>query len=217
MGFFEYLGDTLSGKNYKRNTLVVPNVDRIAKKVENRPQPDFVQQWVYSCVISINTLLNNLLFESIKEEGGNDSIILEDGSKKPLNPFNENIEKLDEQRVFEIFKLLSGHYLAIFPQNEKNFSLLQKLEFGTTEFENEIFTIFDFTRADEATYRKLLGKFKKNPAGYFLTLYKEIFDKAFGMPNENNLAACMIFSEMLSSSYIDFMQFLNQQIEETQR
>lgn len=217
MGFFGNLGDALSGKIYKQNTLVGSNVIRLTKKVEARPQSDFVKQWVYSCVAGINALVNNLLFEDIKDKEGNDSMTFADGAKQSLNPFKQNVGKLDEQKVFEIFKLLGGYHLAIFIQNEDNLSFLKKVDFDAAKFEEEIFTIFDFTRADEATYQKLKEKFIENPAGYFITLYREVFNKAFGMPDESNLAASMIFSDMLTNAHLIFMQILNEQIKEIRR
>jgi len=217
MGIFSNLGDALSGKIYKQNTLIGGHVVKLIKRVETRPQSDFIKQWIYSCIASINALLSTLLFEDIRNKEGNDSIIFADGAKQSLNPFKQNVGKLNEQKSFEIFKLLGGHYLAVFLQNKDNLAFLKTISLNTPKLEEEIFTIFDFTRGDETTYRKLKEKFEENPAGYFITLYREIFDKGFGMPNESNLGASVVFSDLLSNTYGSFMEILNERVKELRR
>lgn len=214
MGFFSNLGDVFSGKNYKQNVLVNPSLIKLSKKVEDRSQSDFVELWMYSCIASMDTVVNKLLFEDIKDREGNTEMIFADGAKQPLNPFKENIGKLDEQRVFEFFKLLGGYHLAVFLENEDNLSFLKKIKLNPTKFEGEVFKIFDFTLVDEKIYQELKEKFVENPEGYFITLHKKIFERAFEMLNENNLMSSIIFTDMLTNAHIIFMQVLSEQIKE---
>lgn len=205
MEMFSNLGNALSGKTYKSNTLIGNNVKRFIKKVE--PRRDFIKWWVYSCVASIDGLLNVLLFQDLKTKDDN-------GNEIDFNTFKKNIEKLDEQKVLEIFKLLGGHFLMVFLKNKDNIAFLKSVKLGKKDFEEEIVTIFEFTRKDEKDYIKLDKKISNNGAGYFLTLYDEIFNKGFGLSPDNDLPASLVFSKLLSNSYHSFMNILQEKVHE---
>ena len=205
MGFFSNLGDALSGKIYKQNTLIGSNVVKLIKKVEHRQ--DFVKWWIYSCTASINGLLDKLLFQDLKTKD-------DEGKEIDFNNFKKNIERLNEQKVFEIFKLLGGHFLMVFLKNKDNIAFLKSVKLERKDFEEEITKIFDFNRKDEDDYKRLDEKFLANTAGYFLNLYDEVFSKGFELSPDKDLAASLVFSELLSNSYKNFMDILQDKIRE---
>jgi len=205
MGLFSNFGDALSGKIYKQNTLIGSNVAKLINKVESRQ--DFIKCWIYSCVASIDGLLDMLLFQDLK--GKDDK-----GNEIDFNDFKKNIEKLNEQKVFEIFKLLSGHFLMVFLKNKDNVAFLKSVKLKKEDFEEEIITIFDFTKSDNEDYKKLDKKFSTNAAGYFLNLYDEIFSKGFEISSNNDVGASLVFSKLLSNSYQNFMIILQDKVKE---
>lgn len=212
MGLFSNSKKVSSIKTHHQDTLVTPNILRLTKEVESRPQSDFVRQWMYCCVAGIDWVDDQLLFKDIKDKEGNDHFVYADGIKQNLNPFKQSIEKLNYQKVFEIFKLLGGYYLVVFIQHEDNVLHLKNNGLDKYKFEEGIFEIFHYTNDDKAIYQELKNKFEENSPGYFIALFRKIFEKAYSMPSENNLFASVGLSGILSNSYDIFMQLLNKQI-----
>jgi len=186
MGFFGHLGDALSGKIYKQNTLVGSNIAKLLEKSQKLPDSKFVKHWAFACVLSCNVSLEYLLFEKEGEE---------------INAFKKNIGKLDVNGVFEIIKLLTGHYLSAFKRNEGNVNILKKLNMNIEKLEEDVFSIFSFTRDDEKIFRELDKEFDDDSAKYFLHLYQKIFEKAYEMPDEKDAFGSMLMSGIISNTY----------------
>ena len=102
----------------------------------------------------------------------------------------------------------------VFLKNRDNIAFLKSVKLERKDFEEEIITIFDFTKKDEEDYKNLDEKFSTNAAGYFLNLYDEIFSKGFELSPDKDLAASLVFSKLLSNSYQNFMDILQDKVKE---
>lgn len=186
MGFFSNLGDALSGKIYKQNTLIGGNIASLLEKSQKLPDSKFVKHWAFACTLSCNVSLDYLLFEKKGEE---------------INAFKQNIGKLNESRVFEIIKLLMGYHLSVFKRNEGNINFLKKLNINIDGLGEDVFSIFAFTRDDEKNFRELDKEFDNDSAKYFLHLYQKIFEKAYEMPDEKDAFGSLLMSGIISNTY----------------
>jgi len=198
MGFFSNFGDALSGKTYKQNTLVDSNVAKLLEKSQKLSDYSFVKHWSVACILSCNVSLNYLLFEKKGEE---------------INAFKQNIGKLNENRVFEIIKLLVGHHLLVFKRNEGNINFLKKINISVDGLEKDIFSIFDFVSDDEKIFRELDKEFDNDSVKYFLHLYQKIFEKAYEIPDEKDAFGSLLLSGIISNTYTGvFINALNDKL-----
>lgn len=198
MGIFKYLGDAFSGKIYKQNTLVGSNIAKLLEKSQKLSDSKFIKHWAFACILTCNVSLDYLLFEKEGEE---------------INAFKKNIGKLDENKVFEIIKLLTGHYLSAFKRNEGNINLLKALNMNIEKLEEDVFSTFSFTRDDEKIFRELDKEFDNEPAKYFLHLYQKIFERAYEMPHEKDAFGSMLMSSIISNTYTGvFINALNDKL-----
>lgn len=204
MGILTYLTDAFSGKIYRQNTLIGDNIKRLLKNLEAKS--GFIKTWSYFCIVSVDALLSSLLFTDLKT---GDS----DGKKFDFNPFNKISGKLNGHKTYEIVKLIVAHFLAVFLKNEDNSNFLKTLKITRKKFEGEIFTIFEFTRNNEINYKEMDKKFDSNTAGYYLGLYDKIFTIGFKTQSDHNLPNSLVFSKLLSNSYINFMNELQNNLE----
>lgn len=197
-----------SGVNNKQNNLTANNVTRLLNKVRSRQ--DFIECWIYSCVLTIDVLLDMLMFQNSKNCKGKK----ENGvNSNTFKTFRNNIGKLNEQKTFEIFKILGKHFLIIFLKNKDNIIFLESTKLRKEDFENEVIKIFDFTEQDKEDYKKLDEKFSTNTAGYFCDLYDEIFSKGFGLFPDEDLVAYVVFSRLLGNLYENcFLDILRNKI-----
>lgn len=199
MGFFSHLGDAFSGKIYKQNTLVGANIVKILEKSQKLPNSKFIKHWSFACILSTDVILNYLLFEK---------------QKNKVNTFKNNIDKLTEDNVFEIIKLLAGHHLSVFKRNKNNIEFLKKFNMNEEILENNIFSFFSFTRDDEKTFRELDKEFDEDSGTkYFLRLYQKIFEKAYEMPDEKNFFSATLMAGIISINYTNtFIESLSDKL-----
>ena len=173
MGFFSNLGNALSGKTYKHNTLINSNVMRVYQKIQHLDGNDLLRPWVLCASAGISQVLQTMLFEDMHGEDGKDTFTFADGAAVKINPFKQHLDKLTQEKTFEFFKLTAGFFLATFLKIEDNVSLLQRTGSSEQKFKDDIFLIFEFNAEDKNSYNELAQKIADNPAGYFITLYKQ--------------------------------------------
>lgn len=186
MGFFGNLGDALSGKIYKQNTLVGANVAKLLEKSQSLPDSKFIKHWSLAAILSSDVALNFLLFEKQGDE---------------INNFKKNIEKLNPEKVLVIIKLLVGHYLTAFKRNEGNKTVLKRLNISEKNLEEDVFSTFSFDNDDKRIFEELDKKFDEDAARYFLALHKTIFERAYGMADENDIFSSTMMASIISNAY----------------
>lgn len=198
MGIFKYFGDAFSGKIYKENTLIGSNVAKLLEKSQKLSDSKFIKHWTLSCLVCIHHVLDILLIEDTGDE---------------VNTFKKHLKKLDKDKVFEIIKLLSGHYFSAFHLNKNNIEFLKKFKINEEEFKDDFFSMFEFTRDDEKVFKKLEKEHISGNNAYILHLYQKIFEKAYGMPDEKNIFAAMILGKALTIAYANiFFDVLDKSI-----
>ena len=201
MKLTSHLKDVISGKIYKQNTLLFNNADRIYRKTESWPDSDFLKHWIRAAIVSSMSILNDLIFEDFKVTNEQERVV-------NANSFKTNSQHLNERSVFELFKLLAGYHLTIFFKKERQLGLTQE------EFEERVFSAFDFTRDDEKNYKELFLEYSSNPPPYLGHLFDQFFTKGYELPYEDKRteAATVFFFESLFQSYSAFLKVLQENI-----
>ncbi len=190
MGLFKYLGDALSGKIEKNNILIGRNVNRIINYVPSQ-DPIFIKNWVYACTVDIQATLEMILpiGRDIKQAGG-------------LEYFNENINLFDEQKVFQIFKLLCGFHLFIFLKNEDSNKFINEIGLSKEIFENKIFNIFEFSQHDKSLYFEFSKSFNNDASNYALSLWDEAMKICFEKNYHTDSKMLLILCTITMSNYV---------------
>lgn len=201
MKLTSHLEDVISGKIYEQNTLLFSNADRIYRKTESWPESDFLKHWLRAAIVSSMSILNELILEDFKVTNEQEKVV-------NANVFKTNLHRLTERSVFELFKLLAGYHLTIFFRKERELELTQG------EFEERVFSAFDFTRDDEKNYKELFLEYSGNPPRYFAHLFDQFFTKGYELPYEDKRteAATVFFFESLFQSYSAFVKVLQENI-----
>ena len=190
MGLFKHLGDAFSGKIEKHNILIGRNVNRVVNYVPASDEPTFIKNWIYACTIDIQATLEMALpiGKDIKPVEG-------------LGYFSENINLFDEQKVFQIFKLLCGYHLFIFLKNENNTKFLNEIGLSKENFENKIFNIFEFTKDDKSLYLEFSKLSSDDVANYALNLWDEAMKICFGKDHKSDAKMLLILCTVTMSNY----------------
>ncbi len=217
MGLFSNIGNTFSGKNYKHNTLINPNISHLYREVEHLESDDIIRLWVLQASASIAALLEVVLFDDMCGEDGKSIITLVCGTQIKINPIKQHLGKLNVENTFEFFKLIGGFFLIIFLLNKNNTSLIEKTGSSNEEFKNNIFFIFKFKTEDKNFYEEISKKIEKTPSSCFISIYKRIFEEMLNTPNYTNLIASTAFSSLLTSHYEVFMTLFNEKTSNLKR
>jgi len=195
MNPFSYFKDVFSGKIYKDNELIGSNAAKILKRISNLPEDDFIRNFIFIGTASADGLLKELIFSEEKDESG-------------INIFKKEVSQLNPEKVFESFKIITGHYLTAFLSNEDNKDFLKSIHLTQEDLKNKIFRIFSYNEEDRQIFNELFELFQKNDAPrYFLRLYKFLTKKTFGSGDEDAFHS-LFFSKMLVLSYQHFFDNL---------
>jgi hypothetical protein len=190
MGIFKYLGDTLSGKIEKNNILIGRNVNRFVNYVSPPDEPNFVRNWVLACVLDIQTTLEMIL-----------PIGRDINTVKGVEYFSENLAIFNEQKIFQIFKLLSGCHLFLFLKKENNCDFLKEIGLDKKSFENKIFNIFEFTKNDQLLYLDFSKIADNDIVNYPLNLWNEAMKVCFEGKYKPNNKILFILCPMTIDNY----------------
>ena len=190
MGLFKHFGDALSGKIEKHNILIGRNVNRIVNYAPASDEPAFIKNWVYACTIDIQATLEMILpiGKDIKPVEG-------------LGYFSENINLFDEQKIFQIFKLLCGYHLFIFLKNENNNKFVNEIGLDKENFENKIFNIFGFTKDDKSLYLEFSKLSIDDVANYALNLWNEAIKICFEKDHKTDTGILYLLCTITMSNY----------------
>lgn len=194
MGFFSNLGDALSGKIYKQNTLIGSNIAKLLEKSQRLPDSKFIKRWSFVCMASIQVILEKLLFSN--------------AISSDINVFKRNINKLNQDKVFELIKLLAGFHLSAFTSNEGNLAFLKIARLTKEEFDDDVFLIFSFTKDDKKLFKELDEKYKSNGAKYSICLYRALLKNGFDISEECDIFAVMAIRTIIHAAYQNFMDTL---------
>ncbi|MGI6340812.1 MAG: hypothetical protein ACOX0B_01230 [Minisyncoccales bacterium] len=199
MGIFSNLKDAFSGKNYKRNELVIKKIVKLLEKNQEFSGNELVKHCTYSCILSVDIDLEGILF---REEGSD------------INIFKKNIDLLNEEKTFEFMKLLVGRYLTSFKRNKDFKQIIKIYNIKTQALEDEIFSFFSFTRENEKDFYELDSIFEENIAKYFRILTEKIFKNAYGIKKDlNNPIDSLFLQTMTSNTYNNvFIENLSKEI-----
>lgn len=195
MGFFSNISDIVSGKNSQINNLIHKNSIIITDQVDGRN--DFIQIWIIDCVAGIDLFLQLVIFDS-KDDG-----------LKLMRSLSRN---LTEQSSFEIFKLLVGHYLSVFLQNEDNLNYLRQIKIERNDFKSEIFKMLKYSTDDKKIFEDMEKIQRTNVAGYSLRLFKLVISRGFNTEpsHADILIPSLTFTAILAEYYKRFINLLSQ-------
>ena len=199
MGIFSNLKDAFSGKNHKRNELVIKKIVKLLEKNQELSGNELVKYCTYSCILSVDIDLEGILF---REEGSE------------INIFKKNLDLLDEEKTFEFMKLLVGRYLTSFKRNKDFEQIIKIYNIKTQTLEDEIFSFFSFTRENEKDFYELDSIFEENIAKYFRILTEKIFKNVYKIDNNlNNPIDPLFLQTMTSNTYNNvFVENLSKEI-----
>ncbi len=199
MGIFSNLKDALSGKNYKRNELVIKKIVKLLEKNQELSGNELVKYCTYSCILSVDIDLEGILF---REEGSE------------INIFKKNLDLLDEEKTFEFMKLLVGRYLTSFKRNKDFEQIIKIYNIKTQTLEDEIFSFFSFTRENEKDFYELDSIFEENIAKYFRILTEKIFKNVYKIDNNSNNPIDPLFLQTMTSNTYNnvFVENLSKEI-----
>lgn len=199
MGFLGNLGDTLSGKTYKRNTLIGANIAKLLEKSQSLPDAKFIKHWSFACLASIHIIIDELLFSNV--------------IPNDINVFKRNINKLDKERVSELIKLLAGFHLSAFTSNEGNLAFLEKAGLTEKKFSDDMFSVFSFTKDDEKLFRELDEIYKSEDySKHSIYLYRAMLKSGFDLSGENDAFAMTATRTIISTAYQFFVDNLRDKI-----
>jgi hypothetical protein len=136
MGFFSHLADVATGKNEKRNKLLVNNLNfftnRLYPKGERRSHSSYACIWSDACIHTSYYFLDELFFGNQEDEF-------------IAKPFRSKLPLIGPGNVLELFKILAIYTLV------RNYSCADGREemfnaVGTTfkDFQIKVFEYFDF-------------------------------------------------------------------------
>lgn len=174
----------------KQNIILENNTAELLKKHQELTGSTFTIGWIYSCILSCHAILDYLLF------------------KDEPNFFNKNINILNQQKIFEIIKLLVSNHLSAFIVNIKNKTSIK-------EFEEIVFCFFSFNSEDKKTFKDLNEDFNSGNSKYFGRLYIKVLEKGYGKFNEydNFMIESLTLAEITTNAYKEvFMKTLKEKL-----
>ena len=198
MGLFGYLGDVVSGNNYKRNTLLVDNLNLFGDRTErfkNKKAPKFVENWCLSCSAAAYKFLDFILFEAKN---------IERIDLKWIQPFREHINRLTVRSACDMFKVLACHNLALALSNKDFINFLKDHGINLVEFKTNNFDVFSFADAEKNLYKQLVELHKYDSAEeIYRTIRSQLFNKGYGisLEAEKELIANSSFSAYLGEVF----------------
>jgi hypothetical protein len=182
-----YLKDLFSGKIRRRNVLVHGNVQKLLGRCEELPISDFTRHWCQACLTSIYIIIESWFFS--------------DKTDQKMNPFKQHIDRLDQEKVFEMMKLLASHHLTTFERNESNLECLKALAIDLANFEEQVFDVFSFADNDRRVFSELKKATPEDREHPYLILYRKIFERVFEMPVQRNIHHEVLISGIISDAY----------------
>lgn len=212
---YSYFKDVFSGKIGKQNVLLGRNIDKLINKVNNLSDHELLKHWIISSVTISYIFLNDLLFESEEIEKK------EDGSILYVNEFKKYISYLTEEKVFELFKLLAGYYLADFITNPDIDKVMDLTKSTKEKLVQEVFEIYNFSEADIGSYNEHYYDYGDQEnfhyTGLFFWLHNEMLNiyniSAEEKRNTSDLLTShVVYIRVLEACCERFHQILNEKL-----
>lgn len=188
MGFFSYLKDVTSGKIKNQNELIHGNIAKLIQKVSPLEDSDLIKDWITTFSLIAGVVIEQLLFKETEAV-----------------QFNKHVKEVDEEKAYQIFKLIGGYYLHAFLINKDIDVVLKHANIDKEEFEKKITAYMDYDNDDKEEYRSLIKLSESDRLRYFTKLNQRIWQKGFGINVEGkqNIHEINYFGQFLGRSFLD--------------
>jgi len=188
MAIFSYLKDATSGKIKKQNELINANISKLLEKVSTLEGPNLIKDWITIFSLIAGAFLEELLFQKTE----------------PIQ-FGKYIKELDEEKAFEIFKIIGGYYLHAFLRNKDASVILQQANIDEEEFKKTIMTITDYDQKDREEYESLVKISDDDWTSYFTRLHEKVWENGYGIRVEGkqDIHEIYYFGKFLGKSFLD--------------
>jgi hypothetical protein len=202
MGLFSHIGDVVSGKNYKRNVLLVDNLNFIAERVEGfkgKTRTRVARPWSDACALAAYAFLDYILFGEVRGEQ----------ERELVAPLRKNLDRVNKRSAYDMFKILVCYQLACVSDYSEFRKFLSKSESRTGPVEidqlwenlkKDIFQIWGFTEEDKNLY----GEFEAyvtEAVLYIQKVYREFVAKGYGFEPEHTVFTAGVFGHLLVEGF----------------
>lgn len=133
------------------------HVDLLINKIYAIPEPSFIRDWSSSCLASCHVLLKKILTE--KE-----------------NFLSKYKQEMSEEEVVMLIKMIVTSHYIVFINNFSPASL-KKINLSKKDFEDSIFSLFDFNNEDRKNVKKLNEQYIKNTDKFPIATCDQIMKK----------------------------------------
>ena len=181
MGIFSHLSDVATGRNEKRNKLLVNNLNFLTNRLypnsQRRQGSSYACIWSDACVHTSYYFLDDLFLGKSNQE---DDFI--------TKPFRSKLHLIGPANMLELFKVLAIYLLVRNTRGENINEMFDAVGIALEEFIEKVFYYFDFHDEHKNIYKEFMSDGELE-ANRFTRLILNLFEqKAFGaQPTKDHL------------------------------